>query len=220
MKKLILFDAFGTLFSLSIQLDELDKYTHGKSELLLDRWRSKQLTQTWLLQTMNRYQDFGAVSAQTLDQVMRELGFTDQAIRDLLLPIYHHPNMFNDVIQGLGKLKSLDVQLFILSNGTPSMLSAGIQKSRLNELLDGFISVDEIKSYKPAPAVYKYALSKLGYLKKDVLFVSSNQWDVAGAYFTGLPSVWLNRDAILFDDFGHQPIAEIKSLLELKDYLK
>jgi 2-haloacid dehalogenase len=216
MKKIILFDAFGTLFSLNIPLENLDKLTHGKSELLLEKWRNKQLAQTWLLQSMNRYEDFGKISARALDQVMKELEITNQSISDLLLPIYQNPNMFDDVVKGLEQLKLLDIQLFILSNGTPAMLSTGIEKSKLNKLLDGFISVDEIKAYKPAPSVYQYALTKLGCLKQEVLFVSSNQWDVAGAFFAGIDTVWLNRQKVDFEDFGHIPNAIIESMLELR----
>ena len=50
----------------------------------------------------------------------------------------------------------------------------------LTNLIDQVISVDELGIYKPDPRVYQLALDGFGVTKNQVLFHSSNAWDVAG----------------------------------------
>jgi 2-haloacid dehalogenase len=55
------------------------------------------------------------------------------------------------------------------------------------------ISVDELGIYKPDPRVYQLALDGFGVTKNEVLFHSSNAWDVAGAVNFGFNVAWINR---------------------------
>jgi 2-haloacid dehalogenase len=59
--------------------------------------------------------------------------------------------------------------------------------------VDPVISVDEAKTYKPAPSVYALAPTRLGIPAGGLLFVSSNAWDVAGAKSAGYQVAWCNR---------------------------
>lgn len=219
MTKAILFDAFGTLFSLDIQIDEIQQLAPNRWNELLRLWREKQLSRSWLFQSMGKYEDFNEVSKKSLEQSMKELGLTNHKILELLLPIYQNPKAFEDVLPALVNLKSFGCKAFILSNGTPAMLSTGIRNTGLEPVLEGFVSVDEIKQYKPARDVYRHAVKKVGYSMEEIIFVSSNQWDVAGASNAGLDSIWLNRGQLLFEDFGFIPKAVIASLHELVELL-
>jgi len=53
----------------------------------------------------------------------------------------------------------------------------------------------------------------------EVLFVSSNQWDVAGAYHAGLDVIWLNRKDESFEDLGHLPLSKISTLDNLSQLI-
>ena len=221
MIQTILFDAFGTLFSLKLPTQDLQRIVGAQSGELLRLWREKQLSRTWLLQAMGRYENFNEVSKKTLEQSIVELGLKDtMSIRKVLLPIYQDPNVYPDVIPGLEQIKSMGCQTYILSNGTPEMLQNGIQKAGLHQVLDGFISVDEIRQFKPSRDVYYYALEKTGISLSHTLFVSSNQWDIAGALSAGLNAIWLNRDQKPFEDFGFEPKAIISSIQKLPGLVK
>jgi 2-haloacid dehalogenase len=63
----------------------------------------------------------------------------------------------------------------------------------LGRLLSHVLSVDAVKTYKPAPAVYALGPEALGLPVADILFVSSNAWDVAGAKAFGYQVAWCNR---------------------------
>jgi len=73
------------------------------------------------------------------------------------------------------------------------MLNSGIKKNDLSRFLDHVFSVDDIKVFKPDPAVYQMVTKKLSMNSDEVLFISSNQWDVAGAASFGFNVAWVNR---------------------------
>jgi 2-haloacid dehalogenase len=84
-------------------------------------------------------------------------------------------------------------KLAILSNGSPDMLNALVRNSGLDRLLDATISVDAKKIFKPSPEAYELIGETLGTAPDEVLFVSSNPWDVAGAKGFGLNVAWIER---------------------------
>jgi 2-haloacid dehalogenase len=53
--------------------------------------------------------------------------------------------------------------------------------------------VDQAKTYKPDPRCYGLVTQALGIARQDVLFVSSNGFDVAGAKRFGFTVAWIER---------------------------
>ena len=51
--------------------------------------------------------------------------------------------------------------------------------------------------------------------KKEVVFLSSNTWDVSGGGNYGYNSIWVNRNNNIFDNLDYQPKLEIKNLKDL-----
>ena len=76
---------------------------------------------------------------------------------------------------------------------------------------------DSIKVFKPNPKVYEYAASKLESNPNDILFFSSNSWDIAGASSFGFQTIWVNRFKNKSERLPGNPLLEIKNL---KDFLK
>ena len=61
------------------------------------------------------------------------------------------------------------------------MLDAAVSSSGLGGHLAHVLSVDAVKTYKPSPDVYALGPRALDIPAGELLFVSSNAWDVAGA---------------------------------------
>ena len=73
-------------------------------------------------------------------------------------------------------------RLAILSNGSPRMLEAAVEASGIGGLLDAVLSVDAVRVYKPRPEVYALVTDGIRRSSRnEVVFVSSNRWDVMGA---------------------------------------
>ena len=78
------------------------------------------------------------------------------------------------------------------------------------------VSVDEIKSFKPDPAVYEHFLHRAKTTSSEAWLISSNPFDVIGAMAAGMRAVWVKRsDKALFDPWGVTPTVTITNLSEL-----
>jgi 2-haloalkanoic acid dehalogenase type II len=74
-----------------------------------------------------------------------------------------------------------------------AVMQLKIQTAQHNGLTSCFaeiISVDRVRTYKPTPRVYALAPEVLGCPPEEILFVSSNSWDVAGAKSFGYKVCW------------------------------
>ncbi len=91
----------------------------------------------------------------------------------------------------LGRLANY--RLAILSNGSPDMLDALVRNSGLDRYLEAVISVDAKKVYKPDPRAYELVQERLGVRPEEVVFVSSNGFDVAGAKSFGFKVARIER---------------------------
>ncbi|MGA7433777.1 MAG: haloacid dehalogenase type II, partial [Xanthobacteraceae bacterium] len=58
--------------------------------------------------------------------------------------------------------------------------------------------------YKPRPEVYALVTGRFGITPPEVVFVSSNRWDVMGAAAFGFHPLWINR-AGMPDEYAEQP---------------
>jgi 2-haloacid dehalogenase len=73
------------------------------------------------------------------------------------------------------------------------MLESAARRNALESSLAEIISVDRVRTYKPSPRVYGLGIETLRLLAAEMLFVSSNWWDVAGASSFGYLVCRCNR---------------------------
>jgi 2-haloacid dehalogenase len=186
--KAFLFDAYGTLFDVHSVVRRIP----GNSDALSQMWRRKQLEYTWLRALMERYEDFWYVTEEALRAAVHELSIeaTDRQMEQLM-QAYLFPAAFADARPALEALKGSP--LAILSNGTPAMLDSAVRRNGLESYFAEVISVDRVKTYKPSPRVYALGTEILNLPAAEILFVSSNLWDAAGAKAFGYAVCWCNR---------------------------
>ena len=190
--KAVVFDAYGTLYDIQSVATVTEQAFPGHGEIITQVWRIKQLEYTWLRSLMGRYRDFAAVTAESLAYALRVLGLRhDDAAFARIMDKYLHLDLYPDALAALAAMR--DKKLAILSNGSPDMLNALVRNSGLDRLLDATISVDAKKIFKPSPQAYELIGEVLDTTPDEVLFVSSNPWDVAGAKSFGLNVAWIER---------------------------
>lgn len=220
--KACVFDAYGTLFKLDIPMDQVDQFCNGKGVELMAIWRRKQLEYTWLRSLMDSYIPFNEVTRAALVFAMESVGTQEEALFDLLLPIYEKANCFPEVELMLKQLKANGIRSAILSNGTERMLKTGAENASIDSLLDHIFSVDAVGIFKPSPLVYQMAVDQLQLQPKEILFLSSNQWDIAGATRFGLTTVWVNQYQQIPERLGENArftlskLSDLFSLLQVK----
>ena len=207
------FDAYGTLFDVH-SVVEAGRALTPDPVALSTLWRQKQLEYTWLRSLMGRYEDFWAVTEAALRHSVKRLGLAASDV-DLarLMNAYHSLGCFPEVRAALERLAGQPRA--ILSNGAPRMLAAAVASSGLGDVLEHVISVDRVKIYKPAPAVYALGPATLGVPADELLFVSSNAWDVAGAKAFGYRVAWCNRLGAPEEELGVRADHVVTRLTEL-----
>jgi 2-haloacid dehalogenase len=190
--KAVVFDAYGTLYDVQSVADITEEIFPGYGEIITQVWRIKQLEYTWLRSLMRQYRDFAAVTRDSLTYTLKCLGLEyDDASFDRIMDKYLHLDLYPDALLALEAMA--EKKLAILSNGSPDMLNALVRNSGLRPILDAVISVDANGIFKPAPEAYMLIESTLKIPPSEVLFISSNPWDVCGAKSFGLNVAWIER---------------------------
>ena len=208
-----IFDAYGTLFDVHSVVAAGAAITPDPMALSL-AWRGKQLEYTWLRALMGRYEDFWTVTEDALRWAIARLDLrADETAIRRLMDAYLSLACFPEVPAALAAVAGRPRA--ILSNGAPKMLAAAVASSGLGGQLDHVLSVDAVKTYKPSPAVYALGPQALALPAGEILFVSSNAWDVAGAKSFGYQVAWCNRTAAPAENLGVQADSEIRSLSDL-----
>jgi 2-haloacid dehalogenase len=200
------FDAYGTLFDVHAAIARHRDEVGPDADRLSELWRAKQLEYSWTLTLAGRYLDFWSLTQQALDQAFARVPSADRRLRAKLLEAYQQLDAFPDARATLQELKRRGHRTAILSNGSPHMLEAAVAAADLGTDLDCVLSVDSIRMYKPRREVYALVPAAMQVDPGNVVFVSSNRWDVMGAASFGFRAAWINR-ADLPDEYADQPPA-------------
>ncbi len=208
------FDAYGTLFDVHAAIARHRAEAGPDAERFSEIWRIKQLEYTWTLTLAGAYVDFWTLTERALDHAFARIPSVSPALRPKLLEAYLKLDAFPDASETLGALKSRGLRLAILSNGSSRMLAAAVDASGLAASLNAVLSVDTVRAYKPRPEVYALVTDRFGIPAQEVVFVSSNRWDVMGAASFGF-RVWANRGGMPDEYPDAQPTRVIATLAEL-----
>ena len=181
---IFVFDAYGTLFDVHAAILRCGE-TGPDAERLSEIWRSKQLEYTWTLTLAGHYADFWTLTERALDFALARVPAVDKGLRTRLLDAYFKLDAFPDARAALRALKVKQHKTGILSNGSPSMLKGAVDAAGIGPELDAVLSVDALKMFKPRPEVYKLVTDHYRCRPSDVVFVSSNRWDVMAAVSVG-----------------------------------
>lgn len=217
--KAVAFDAYGTLFdvySVGALAEELFP-TQGAALAVL--WRDKQIEYTRLRTLCDRYVDFWQVTGDALDYADESLGLVMTAeARERLMAQYAKLTAFPENVEALERLKQAGIPLAILSNGSPAMLDSAVQASGLDGYFEHLLSVDSVGKFKTAPEAYQLGPDAFGCDASEILFVSSNCWDICGATWFGYRTLWLNRYQQPLEKLGVAPERIGQSLLDVADF--
>ncbi|MDR7071776.1 haloacid dehalogenase type II [Fictibacillus barbaricus] len=203
--KAYVFDAYGTLFDVHSVSETAESLFPGKGKEISLQWRKKQVEYFMLHQITGNYKPFSDVTRDALLYTLKNLheDCKENAVQQLMNS-YLELEVYEEVKDTMRQLKENGKKRTIYSNGTPSMLKPLVEKRELHDLLD-ILSVDDVKQYKPAAAAYQYALEKLEVERHELLFMSSNFWDITGASSFGFRTAWINRSNLEVDELGIQP---------------
>jgi 2-haloacid dehalogenase len=211
------FDVYGTLIDTHGVVVELEKYIGVQAMAFSSTWRDKQLEYSFRRGLMRQYENFSVCTKDAFEFTCAYYKVQlDPHSKLSILEAYNTLPAFFDVKDGLERMGDVGSRLYAFSNGSREIVSDLLSNADLMDYFMDVVSVDEIRSYKPDPAVYRHFLDRAETTANRTWLVSSNPFDVVGALSSGMRAAWLKRsDAAVFDPWGIEPTITINSLLEL-----
>lgn len=211
----VVFDAYGTLFDVHSAASRHAAAVGPEAARLSEIWRAKQLEYTWVLSLAGRRERFWSLTERALDHALARCPSVDRAHRPALLEAYRALHAFPEVPEVLSRLRENGSKTAILSNGDPGMLADAVRSVGLGGCLDAVLSVESAGVFKTDPRAYALVPAALDVEPREVLFVSSNRWDVAGAVAFGFHALWVNRAGMPDEYPGLDPVAVAADLRAL-----
>lgn len=219
MRLSLAFDVYGTLIDTHSVVSKLEAMVCDKvlAQAFTQRWREKQLEYAFRRGLMRDYVCFATCTAQALDYCcayyQTELS---QKQKQELLTFYRVLPAFGEVADSLALLQQQGHRLFAFSNGSNSAVEVLLAAAGIRQYFNDIVSVDEIQSFKPSPAVYEHFLTRSNSTIDKTWLISSNPFDVLGALASGWHSAWIQRsEQQVFDPWGPQPSLLCNNLSEL-----
>lgn len=143
----------------------------------------------------HRYVDFfklGQAVMRMLADIHR-VHITDDhldQIREAMLTMPAHP----DVADALTELRDNGLRLVALTNSPPNPDGQSpLEHAGLGGLFERQFSVDACRTFKPDPAVYRYACQELAVAPPECMMVAAHVWDLIGAQSVGFSAALVTR---------------------------
>lgn len=215
-------DIYGTLVDPLEMNEHLRPFVGEKADQFSELWRRKQIEYTFRRALMRKYEDFGVCTRQSLVLTARALEVNlSEEDQETLIEEYQNLRPFPDVVPGIQALAEEGRVIVAFSNGVEATTRTLLDRAGILPHLDGVVSVDDLKTFKPDPEVYRYLSRSLERTPYDTWLVSSNPFDVIGAKNAGIRAAWVQRkpDA-LFDPWEIKPDLIVPDLETLAGSLR
>lgn len=213
------FDVYGTLIDTHGIVSAL-RTVVDDAEAFSGTWRGKQLEYSFRRGLMRKYETFAVCTRQALDYCCEFHGAVlTERQKQALLEEYRRLPAFADAREGLRHLAA-DYRLYAFSNGSADAVETLLAAAGIREYFIDVVSTDEIRSFKPDPAVYAHFLERAGVAGDRAWMISSNPFDVIGAVSAGMHAAWVRRTPeSVFDPWGIMPDLTVGDLLQLAEKL-
>jgi 2-haloacid dehalogenase len=222
MTNILAFDVYGTLIDTAGVTAALEKYIGERAAQFSDGWRVKQLEYSFRRALMQNYCKFSVCTREAFEYTCQSMGVEMKAEeKDLLMQEYRKLPAFSDALETLPKLQSQGFRLYAFSNGPAEDVVALLENAGIAGYFGGVVSTDEIKSFKPNPAVYAHFLRRSNAGGNGAWLISGNPFDVIGALSAGMRGAWVKRsNSAVFDPWEFEPTVTVKTLMELESALR
>jgi 2-haloacid dehalogenase len=221
MRPTLAFDVYGTLIDPMGIVDALSALIGDDAQAVATDWRQKQVEYLFRRGLGRKYQPFSVCTRQALEFTRKNSALAISDVEcELLMAKYLELPAYPGAVKALGELADAGFRNFAFSNGEADDLAVLLSAAGFDGVLDGIVSVHEVQSFKPDPAVYAFFLENTGALLGATWLVSGNPFDVIGSLEVGWKAAWVRRDPnLLFDPWGLEPTVIVSDLSELRGEL-
>lgn len=193
--KVIYFDVNETLLDMS-SVKSVIAARLGGDKSLVPIWFSTLLHHSLVDCASGQFHSFSDIGAAALVMVAKNNGVDvslDDAKTDISQAMTSAPT-HADVCEALELLSCTNIRLVALSNSSCKGLEEQLTNAGIIDYFDRVLSVETVRTYKPYPAVYHWALNQMGISAIDGMMVAAHGWDVTGAKAVGMQTTFVERE--------------------------
>jgi len=215
----VTFDSYSTLVDVDAAENALADRVEDP-EPVSKLWRARSLEYTFVANAIDSYQPFYEMNRDALQYALDVYGADiTTSERDEILAVYHELDVFDDVRDGIQRLRDGGYDCYVVSNGNPEMLESMVEHAEIEDILKDTISADEVRTFKPAAELYRHAADRTGTSIDEIVHVTAGWFDVMGAQHAGMQAAWVDRKATPWEPFGPDPDLTIETFYELAETL-
>jgi 2-haloacid dehalogenase len=215
----ITFDSYSTIVDVDAAVRALADHVDDP-EPVSTLWRLRSLEYTLVANHIDAYQPFYEMNRDALQYALDVFDIDiDTDERDEVLAVYHELEVFDDVRDGIERLREGGYDCYVVSNGDPAMLSSMIAHADIGDLLADSISADEVETFKPAAELYRHAAARTGTPINEIVHATAGWYDVMGAKHAGMQGTWVDRKGRPWESVAGRPDLTVESIHELADAL-
>lgn len=213
-RNIILFDINETVLDLST-LKPKFKSAFG-DEGITTTWFSMLLHSSTVCIITGVKSDFATLASTILDSIAArmKIKLSDEMHKDILTS-FANLSPHSDIKPALIQLKAAGFRTVAFSNSSLNLISTQMENSGLAEYFDDIISVETTGSFKPDPAVYKFAAEELNQPLENLRLVATHDWDTHGALSVGMRAAYINRSNIIYHPLYCQPDITASSMEDI-----
>ncbi len=218
--RVLFFDVNETLLDLRHVKTAIANVLNG-NEQLVDVWFATLLHHSLVEMHTGQFHDFTEIGVAALQMVAHSQGIRlnqHDAKAAIAGPMTELP-AHSDVPDALGRLRDDGYRLVALSNSSQKGLSAQLEHADLTPFFSAVLSVQQIKTYKPLKAVYRWACTECDVKLSDSMMIAAHGWDVCGAANAGMRTAFVARQGKMPYPLGPAPDMEVDNLSDFADRL-
>lgn len=169
-------------------------------------WFAQVLQLSMVTTLVDAYVDFAAVAGAALEMVAARRGVVlTAAARGQILGAMRALPPHPDVGPGLARLADAGFRLATLTNNPPAVVEAQLAQAGLSAYFERRLSVEAVRCFKPAAAVYAMAARELGAAPEALWLVAAHDWDVYGALRAGWHGAFVARPGMVLNALMPRP---------------
>ncbi|WP_340099245.1 haloacid dehalogenase type II [Salinibaculum salinum] len=213
------FDSYSTL----VDVDAAEQALAARvddPEPVSKLWRSRSIEYTLVSNHIDAYQTFYEMNRDALTYALdaHSVDLPDEE-REEILSVYHELDVFDDVREGMQRLREAGYDLYVVSNGNPEMLDSMVDHADIDGLLEDTISADEVETFKPDAEIYRRAAARTGTPIEEMAHAAALWFDVQGAQHAGMQGIWMNRKDTPWEPFDGEPSLTVGTIHDIADEL-
>jgi 2-haloacid dehalogenase len=154
------------------------------------------------------------LSALATEQRAPQPEYDEAAIAEFLTG-FGTLRVHGDVEPALRLMADRGIPALFVTNGSRSTTEKIVQANGLTPLVRHIVSIDDVRAWKPLPAVYHHAAKVAGVDPASLCMIAAHPWDCHGAKSAGLRAAFVRRKHPYYPPTMALPDAEADDLLSL-----